>query len=195
MHDSGATSLSLLERARANEPAAWRRLVELYSPLVFHWCRKGGLSAEDAADVMQDVFHALAGGLGRFQRRGDGDSFRGWLWGVTRFKLADHFRARGGPEAAGGSTAYRNLQQAADDLAPPPDDPSGNGPGGLVHRALGLIRGDFAGPTWQAFWATAIDGRPAAEVAAELGLSLDSVYQARARVLKRLREEFAGLLD
>ena len=36
-------------------------------------------------------------------------------------------------------------------------------------------------------------GRP--ELAAELGLSVDAVYTAKSRVLRRLRQELAGLLD
>src|SRR5262249_51372211 len=36
--------------------------------------------------------------------------------------------------------------------------------------------------TWQAFWLTAVDGRPPRAVAAELGLSVGAVYQARYRV-------------
>src|SRR5436309_2947113 len=51
-----ATSLSLLARARTREAAAWERLVDLYAPLVYHWCRRCGLSAEDSADVFQEVF-------------------------------------------------------------------------------------------------------------------------------------------
>jgi len=35
--DQGATSLSMLERARGSDSDAWRRIVELYSPLIFFW--------------------------------------------------------------------------------------------------------------------------------------------------------------
>ena len=48
------TSLTLLGRVQAQQPEAWDRLVELYAPLVRHWCRKSGLSPEDTADVFQD---------------------------------------------------------------------------------------------------------------------------------------------
>ena len=42
--------------------------------------------------------------------------------------------------------------------------------------------------TWQAFWQTAVEGRPAKDVAAELGLNVASVYVAKGRVLARLKE-------
>src|SRR5439155_4050455 len=38
MSESPATSLTLLQRAQARQPAAWERLVDLYAPLVLHWC-------------------------------------------------------------------------------------------------------------------------------------------------------------
>src|SRR5258708_37072862 len=52
------TPLSLLERARANDPEAWRRLVELYRPLVTFWCNRGGIPAGDAEVVAPVGFPA-----------------------------------------------------------------------------------------------------------------------------------------
>ena len=49
-------------------------------------------------------------------------------------------------------------------------------------------RAEFSDPHWQAFWRTAVDGVPAAEVAEELNYSTAAVYQAKSRVLARLRE-------
>jgi len=65
----------------------------------------------------------------------------------------------------------------------------------LVGQALRIMRTDFQETTWKACWETLVAGRPAAEVAAELGLSENAVFVARCRVLRRLREELAGLLD
>ena len=65
----------------------------------------------------------------------------------------------------------------------------------LVTRALSVMRTEFQPSTWQACWLYVVAGRPAAEVAAELGLSLAAVYTAKSRVLKRLREELQGLVE
>ena len=62
-------------------------------------------------------------------------------------------------------------------------------------RLLGAVRGAFHGTTWQAFWAVTAEGRPAAEVAAALGMTAGAVCAARHHVLRRLRQELAGLLD
>ena len=103
---SAGTSPTLLARLRTAEPAAWHRVVHLYSPLVFSWGRRAGLSSEDAADVMQDVWAAVAKAIPRFEHTAVGSTFRGWLYTVSRNKLADFFRRRSNrPTAEGGSDA------------------------------------------------------------------------------------------
>ena len=57
------------------------------------------------------------------------------------------------------------------------------------------MRPDFAPATWAAFTRFALDGIPAPEVAGELGVSANAVYLARNRVVTRVRDELAGLLD
>ena len=54
---------------------------------------------------------------------------------------------------------------------------------------------DFQPATWKAFWGQVVESRSAADVAAELGLTVGAAYAARFRVLDRLREEMAGMLD
>src|SRR5262245_56120301 len=80
---------SLLVRVRALDPQAWQHLMALFEPVVHGWCRAAGLQPADAADVQQEVFQAVALNIGKFRRDRPGDSFRGWLWGITRNKLLD----------------------------------------------------------------------------------------------------------
>jgi len=65
----------------------------------------------------------------------------------------------------------------------------------LANRALRLMQADFRPATWKAFWEQVVVGRPAREVAAELGLSPGAAYAAKFRVLDRLRQELAGMLE
>jgi RNA polymerase sigma-70 factor (ECF subfamily) len=58
-----------------------------------------------------------------------------------------------------------------------------------------LMQADFRPGTWKAFWEQVVVGRPAREVASELGLSPGAAYAAKFRVLGRLREELEGMLD
>ncbi len=189
--DPGSISSSLLRQLQANRPDAWRRLVYLYGPLVYRWCRQTGLQAADATDVVQEVFRSVAAGVGRFRRRGPGDSFRGWLWTITRNKVRDHLRARAGfPGAVGGTDMQQRLAQL-----PESEPVSGEASqddqaeAGLVHRAMEAIRGEFEDSTWESFWRMTVGGHTAAEIAGDLGLSKSAVRQAKYRVLRRLRQE------
>src|SRR5262245_54564750 len=139
------TSASLLAGARANEPAAWDRLVSLYAPLVARWCRSSGLQEQDQADVLQEVFQAVACRLGEF-RREPGGTFRGWLRAVTRSKVCDLYRRRRRePVGAGGSDAQRWLGQVAAQAGAEEAAPAG-GPQDrvLLRGLLEELRGEFA---------------------------------------------------
>lgn len=197
-HDAGrsaATSHTLLERVRLSDADAWRRLVDVYGPLVTYWCRRAGLQSEDAADVLQETFRAVARGIERFQHDPDKGSFRGWLRVITMNKIRDGARARRKrPPAVGGDDAYRRLAEAPDPVPSEPDADTDATERSIVFRgSLELIRAEFNDHTWQAFWRSTVDDAPAAVVAAELKLSLANVYQCKSRVLRRLRQELAGL--
>jgi RNA polymerase sigma-70 factor (ECF subfamily) len=186
------TSLTLLERVRGQDQEAWRRLFQLYGPLVKRWCNSRSVIGQDADDVTQDVFQAVAKGLDNFRRDREGDTFRGWLRGITRNKLLDHFRRRGKhPEAQGGTDAQRLLQQIAEQDLP---EDTGEDLSGLYHRALELVRSEFEERTWQAFWRAAVDGHAPADIAADLGVTPAAVRKAKSRVLHRLRKEVGDLI-
>jgi len=195
--EPGSPSSSLLDRLKVNSPEAWRRLVCLFGPLVYERCRQNGLQPADASDVFQEVFRAVATQIGSFRRDRPGDTFRGWLWTITRNKLADFWeRQRKEPQARGGSDALEKLGNlSAHELAKlaEPSDPGI--PGSLYQRALQLVRDEFQQRTWQAFWRVSVDGRAPAEVADELGMTVNAVYIAKTRVLRRLRQELGDLLD
>jgi RNA polymerase sigma-70 factor (ECF subfamily) len=192
----GSTSLSLLDRVRAKEQAAWERLVCLYAPLVDWWCHGYRLQEADTADVRQEVFLAVARRIEEFRREQASGSFRGWLHTITRHKVYDHWRMEATKAATGGSDVYDQLLH----LSPgEPDEPAAGSEveeqGILYRRAVQLIATDFEETTRKAFWMVAVEGRLPAEVARELGISTNAVYLAKGRVLARLREEFAGLID
>lgn len=195
--ESDATSLSLLYRLKANEAAAWDRLVLLYAPLVYHWCRKLQLPDQDAADIFQDVFQSLATKIATFRKEQPGDTFRGWLRTITHNKVYDHFRRQGRePQAAGGTEAnirfsqLESLEGTANN-----DDDEEQAYQQLVRRALEMIREDFTPRTWQAFWRVTVDGQRPVDIAEELKMRPGAVRVAKSRVLQRLRQELGELLE
>jgi RNA polymerase sigma-70 factor (ECF subfamily) len=149
-----------------------------------------GLQESDAADLVQEVFAVLVAKLPEFVYDRN-KSFRGWLRTILSNKWRDRQRRRNTTPTMEGDHA----------LAYHP------GPAGpeafweteyrqqLVGRALQLMQSEFEPTTWRACWEVVVSGRPVAEVAAELGITVDSVYTAKSRVLRRLRKELEGLLD
>ena len=192
-----STSTSLLGRAKAGEGEAWRRIVELYGPPVYDWCRHCDLKDEDAADVAQEVFAAVAKSIEAFRRDRPGDTFRGWLWTITRNKIRDHVRGRRGrPEAQGGTAAQQRLAQIPEQ--PPEASTSGVSPASsssLQQRAIELVRAGVEERTWQAFWQVVVEGKEASAVAQDLGMSVQAVYDAKYRIRQRIRQQFDGLLE
>lgn len=190
------TSLTLLMRLRANDGDAWHTMVRLYSPLVRYWCNRHGVQGTDSEDVMQEVFRAAAVHMEDFRRTRPGDSFRGWLRGITRNMALQFFRSkRRHPPPSGGTDAQRRLEEHADPAIDVADeeDPAEE-LDGLRRRALELVRGEFEERTWQAFWLTVVEGRSPVAIAAETGVSPSAVRMAKSRVLHRLREEFGELI-
>ena len=193
---SSSISSTLLERIRARRPEAWQRLVDLYGPVVYRWCRQMGVGSADAADVAQEVFGAVSAHLDQFRRERPDDSFGAWLRTITRNKVRDHYRQHlCQPDAEGGTHAYRQLL----DLAESPEESSAvdrvETDAGFLRRMLDLVRVEFENRTWEAFRRIVVDGQSPAEVAAALGLSLPAVYKAKSRVLRRLREELRNLAE
>lgn len=196
MKDRSSTSTSLLEQARQQQPEAWERLAKLYGPLVYEWSRKAGLQPDDASDVLQSVFATLAHKLNRFQRRGASDSFRGWLYTITRNQLRDFWRAQAQRANAAGGTAALQLLHEMPESVSEIDSTDGRAELNHLHRrALQLVQAEFEGCTWIAFWRTAVEGDDPKDVAADMEISVWAIYKAKARVLKRLRDEFEDLLS
>lgn len=193
---NSSVATSLLLRLKGDDAVAWQRLMSLYGPSVYGWCRHAGLSPEDAADVGQEVFRAVARRIADFRRDRPGDSFRGWLWRITHNKILDHWRRNDGHvEAAGGSSAQQRLLQVPDpvgadsEASPAPEEANS-----LYQRALDLIQTEFEERTWRAFLLVSVEGRTAEEAAAALGMSQGAVYVNKSRVLRRLKEEFSDLI-
>jgi RNA polymerase sigma-70 factor, ECF subfamily len=191
------TSASLLERLRRQPDAAsWERLVGLYTPLLRGWLRRQEVPPEDVDDLIQEVMQVLVRELPNFHYDPQRGSFRGWLRTIVVHRVRMFWRSRQTrPLATGGS----DLLQRLNELEDPHSDLSRlwdrEHDAHVVRRLLQGIEKDFEPATWQAFRRLVLDGVAAGAVAAELAMSLNAVYLARYRVLRRLREEMHGLID
>ena len=182
-----STPVSLVERLKHREDAAaWTRFVSLYTPVIFTWARRVGLQEADARDLVQDVFAVLLKTMSDF-RYDPAQSFRAWLKTIALNKVRERQRRRREDQLANGE----ELAESADSHAFWEVDFRRD----VLRRAIHIMQTEFQPTTWKACWGVLVDRRPAADVAAELGISVGAVYAARFRVLTRLRTELAGMLD
>lgn len=191
-----STSSSLIERVRKSEPEGWKRLVELYGPLVYRWSRQAGLQADDAADVVQDTFRTVLAGIVNFRHQESNSSFLGWLRTIVHSRVIDHFRrAARQPVGKGGSTVQMQLAETPDSVS---DSSVASGMRDhlqVLRMAAEALQHEFQPATWKAFWRVTVDGAATDEVASELRLSVAAIRQANYRVRRRLREELQGLWE
>jgi RNA polymerase sigma-70 factor (ECF subfamily) len=185
------TPPSLLERLHAApQREAWERFVEMYTPLFYLWTRRLRLSDHEAADLVQEVFAVLVEELPKFSydRR---KSFRGYLKTILLNRWRNQVRRRTNEHRV----AHPNLSEVPGDDAALLELEEAEYRNYVVGRALTLMQAEFQPATWQACWEFVVHDRPADEVAQQLGISVNAVYLAKSRVLRRLREDLAGLLD
>jgi RNA polymerase sigma-70 factor (ECF subfamily) len=191
------TSLSLLDRLRSAAPdaTAWRRLDEIYLPLIRSWLRRVPGIGDELDDLAQDVLVVLVRELPSFERRRDG-AFRAWLRQITLNRIRAFQKTRRKRPLAGAGEEIdqllAQLEDPASDLARQWDADHDKH---VFQKLLAIVQPDFEPGTWEAFARFALNGQPAARVAEDLGISPSAVVQAKFRILKRLREEAGELID
>jgi RNA polymerase sigma-70 factor, ECF subfamily len=99
LQPGSSSGLSLAVRLREGSQSAWEELVDLYAPLVDHWCLRRGVAAAERPDVVQEVFLAVYRSIAAFDPQRPGATFRGWLWRITLNKIRERARRTSGPAA------------------------------------------------------------------------------------------------
>lgn len=180
------TPMSLLDKlCNPQAEEAWHRFVDLYTPLLYHWIKELNIPAADTSDLLQDVFVQLYRKLPEYQQTRRGH-FHGWLHSVLRNKAYEWKRKQNPSHAA------IDLDVASSSLS---DHDEQEYRQYLVNRLLQLMKDSFPEATWRACWENVVEGRSAEEVAMELGITVNMVYLAKSRVLRKLRQEIVGLVD
>jgi RNA polymerase sigma factor (sigma-70 family) len=190
-----ATRPSLLVRlADSGDAEAWQGFVHTYTPLVYGYCRRHGLQDADAADVAQlvltDVLRAMRG---HFEYQRERGRFRDWLGTVTHHQLLRFLHKRGRTMQTEGGAATVDLDQLA--AAGPDAGWEAEFNARVLRAAMERIRPVFEPSTWRAFERVWLEDCPALEAASEVDLTIEAVYAAKSRVLKRLREEIVLLAE
>lgn len=189
MNRSPETRRSLLVRIRdTNDHAAWREFVGIYAPLIHAYALRRGLQDADAADVAQQVLHSVMLSIPGFEYDPAKGSFRGWLFTVSRNHVLKNLDKRRRTPTATGDTSFQESlpQQPADS----DDEAIWNREHELqvLRWAADKAKVEFRGRTWDAFRAVAMEGKQAAAVAEDLGMSVGAVYIAKSRVISCIRK-------
>jgi RNA polymerase sigma factor (sigma-70 family) len=189
MPQAPLTRPSLLVRLRNfQDHDAWAQFVNLYAPVVYGFLRKAGLQDADAADLTQACLYQIAARVDRLVYDPGRGTFRGWLFTIVRNKLRDFRDQPHRLYQGSGDTGMHRLMEVQP--APETQDADvweGEYRRGLFAWAAEQVRPQVQETTWQAFWQSTTQGKPEAEVAKALGLSVAAVYLAKSRVMARLR--------
>jgi RNA polymerase sigma-70 factor (ECF subfamily) len=196
-----STRLSLIEQAKANEPVAWELVFTLYAPLIKRWARSEGVNCPFELDnVCQEVFAKIVKYLSSFQRHDNGGSFRGWLRVITRNHICTQRLGKPPLKTVGGTEWNLRLNQipfnthSVNSMLDSVEDADLAERTLVFRRIINWIETNYTDAQQIAFRRVVIDERPAREVAEELNLTPNVVYQIKSRILARIRQVFSDLV-
>ena len=197
------TRISLIESAKRNEPDAWQHVLHLYSPLITYWAWKKGVTCpHEQENIVQEVFRRVFHKLDTFAKKEGQGSFRGWLRTITHNFIYSNQLGKVRLKSVGGSDWQLYLNQIPRDepglssiLDSVDDDPSGSVETGLIFRMImDWVKNEYSSTQTRAFTSVVIDERPARDVAQDLEITVNVVYQTKCRILARIREVFKDLV-
>ena len=190
-----STHLSLLQALgkEGRRDDAWAVFQAGYRDVIHGWCQRYGLDLHAAEDLTQEILIKLLEALPHHEHNPQRGRFRSWLKTVVRHVLADRRRRqrrRLEPGGVGGSTALEWLGElpspdAVEELSVAVERRAAAWEAEVLDR----VRAKVAPASWAAFCQRMIERRPAADVAAELGLSVGAVYKAAERIKRMVIEE------
>jgi RNA polymerase sigma factor (sigma-70 family) len=187
-----STRATLLVRLRQNrDTEAWTTFIDLYTPLVYRFCRSRGLQDADARDITQQVLAIVHKSIGKFEYDRARGRFRNWMGAVTAHEIARHLHKerRGGRGVGDGwGDDIAALTSAAVDPAWVEEFNSY-----IFQRALARIQPEFDAAVWQAFGLTWLHDVKPRDAAEQIGKPSAWVYKARYKVIERLRKELEFL--
>jgi RNA polymerase sigma factor (sigma-70 family) len=187
---SGRTSATLLARLRQSgtDQAAWTEFARRYGRLIYQWCRRWRLPETEAEEVTQVVLVRLVEKLRSFDYD-PARSFRAYLKTLTHYAWLDFLAGRRRPDVGSGDSDILDALtsvEARDDLASRLEREFD---AEALELATERVRLRVEPHTWDAFRLTAIEGKTGTTAAATLGMKVASLFAAKSKVQKMLRDE------
>ena len=173
----------IAEYANGDDAAEWERFVELYTPVIRQFVSvREDVGETDADDVVQDIFVRLVGVLRAGTYRPEKGRFRAYLGTMVRRLLIDRHR-RALARGAGNAVSAEEVELLAEtpDAAEVVDMRLREARHAAAVEHV-LSRTMLDARTVAAYRAYALEGEPAAEVAARLGITVNALRQVKFRV-------------
>lgn len=182
------THPSLLVRLRDQmDASAWNEFVSIYSPIIFSFCKKHGISNHDSQDICQETMVRVIQLMPEFKYSTEKGHFRSWLKKVTLNRMVDYFRAK-------------KNEKSLDNL-PPLESPALSTQWEelfnqkVLQSALEIVRNQTISRHWGIFEAVWLNHQAPAEVAKKFGMEIANVYLIKSRVLQALNKQVELLAE
>lgn len=190
MNSTPETRASLLIRVRdPADQAAWHEFVEIYRPIILRLARQKGMQDVDADDVAQQVLAAVAKAVEQQEHDPKRAKFRTWLNRVAYNAILNALTRVRPDRGSGDSALLAVLNQHESHTGPDSDLLRLEYRREVFRWAARQVRKEFHQATWDAFWLTAVEGRPVEIVAEELAKKRGAIYAARSRIIRRIQEK------
>jgi RNA polymerase sigma-70 factor (ECF subfamily) len=180
----------LVRLANPEDADAWNEFAAIYQAAIYRYSRGRGLQDSDALEVVQDVLLAVHQEIGNWSETGRPGAFRAWIMETARRVCLKAIRNRGRADRAGiAQTDVSSLEEISERSW---GDERRDWERWAFCWAAGQIEREVEPLRWRAFWLTAVEGLPAAEVAARLDMKIGTVYATKCRIIAKIR---ARVLD
>ena len=188
-----STNVSLLLRVRdSTDDEAWNEFASIYRPSIVALAMRKGMQSADAEDLAQQVLISVAKAIPDWKHDPNRASFRTWLNRVTQNAVFNSITRASRDRAIGNTKIVASLNE--EQVAKQDSDLLTIEIRRQVFKyAANEIQTEFHSDTWKAFWLTAVEGQSVDSVSDELNRNRGSIYAARSRVMKRLKEKVQEL--
>lgn len=181
-NSDSSTSATLLARVKASgDAAAWEEFTRRYTRLIWWFGKNAGLGPEDSEDLVQEVLAEFAKQASTFEYNAQKGRFRGLLRTIAQRRAIDMLRRKRLPVETTDAFARLESPEAVEREWDALDASS------MILCALERASREIEPITYQMFQLHVLEEWPVRRVAEFLGVSPDSIYAAKSRVLARLR--------
>ena len=192
MQDDWNTRLTLIERAQDPEDhSAWDDFVCYYKDFIKMVLNKSQISLNNMDDIIQDILLRVWKGLPNYEYKKDKAKFRTWLSVLIKNTILNHIAKA---KRKGRDSKVELNEEALKTISESDLENviASEWVNYLTSKAMIKVEESFSGNAIEVF-TLSLKGVSARQIAAQLGMTEDSVFVLRSRVKSRLKKEIQAL--